>query len=83
MKLKYEKPMVAVDRYELSQSIAGCVINVNFTDSVCFLTSNVPDMIKELASSGWFVEGCAFFAQDGASFDGVCIHTSANAALTS
>jgi hypothetical protein len=83
MKLKYEKPMVAVDRYELSQSIAGCVIIVNYTDSNCFLNSGVPDLFKELASSGWFVGGCALFTQDGASFDGVCIHTSANAALTS
>ena len=28
MRIKYEKPLVAVERYELSQAIAGCVIKI-------------------------------------------------------
>lgn len=85
MKMKYEKPMVAVDRYELSQSIAGCVIILNYTDSVCFLEGNVPDRMKEFASGGWFVDprGCIIPSDEGSSFDGVCVHTSANAAIVS
>jgi hypothetical protein len=43
MKKRYEKPMVAVDLYKLTQSIAGCAISVGLLDSGCFLNSpNVP-----------------------------------------
>lgn len=86
MKMKYEKPMVAVDRYELSQAIAGCVINVNSTGSVCFLTTEgIPPQMKEFAASGWFVDpvGCITQTAEGTTFDGICIHTSANGALKS
>lgn len=85
MKMKYEKPMVAVDRYELSQSIAGCIISVGLTDSACFLLDNdVPPQMKELAATGWFVDGgCMYQSTEGTSYDGVCIHTQANGALTS
>lgn len=85
MKMKYEKPMVAVDRFELSQSIAGCIVNVNFTGSSCFLTADVPPQMKEFAASGWFVDpvGCIIQTAEGTTFDGVCIHTSANGAITS
>lgn len=86
MKMKYEKPMVAVDRYELSQSIAGCNINVGLIDSACFLEDkDVPPQMKELAAQGWFIDpsGCMFITVEGATYDGVCIHTQANGALRS
>ena len=28
MKIKYEKPLVAVEHYELSQAIASCIIKI-------------------------------------------------------
>ena len=53
MKMKYEKPMVAVDLYKLTQSIAGCAISVGFTNSGCFLESpKVPPEMKAFAANG-------------------------------
>ena len=93
MKLQYEKPMVAVDRYELSQAIAGCSIRVGLADRGCFLRDeDVPTQLKSFAYYGWFVDttgsnpctekiAAGQTYNDGA--DGFCYHTQANGALTS
>ena len=85
MKMKYEKPMVAVDLYQLTQSIAGCSISVGFINSGCFLESpNVPPQMKAFAANGWFVDGsCDVHTVAGTTYDGMCFHTQANGALTS
>ena len=89
MKMKYEKPMVAVDLYQLTQAIAGCTITVGLINSGCFLESpNVPPEMKAFAANGWFVEGnCLIHTVAGTTYDGVydgmCFHTQANGALTS
>ena len=89
MKMKYEKPMVAVDLYTLTQSIAGCGISVGFMDNGCFLDSpNVPPEMKSFAAHGWFVDGhCDIAIVAGTTYDGIydamCFHTQANGALTS
>ena len=87
MKMKYEKPAVAVDRYELSQAIAGCSgIKVNLESSLCFLMSNeVPGNIKAYAANGWFTAAgeCAIQVISGVTYDGVCYHTQVNGVLTS
>lgn len=85
MKMKYEKPMVAVDRYELSQSIAGCGgVKVNLADSACFLNDpDVPDIMKSYAVNGWFVSGCTYTVVSGQDFDGICYNTQAGGALGS
>lgn len=85
MKMKYEKPMVAVDRYELSQSIAGCGIKVGSADSMCFLRDpDVPNAMKSFAYHGWFAsQSCAYRVIAGNDYDGFCFHTQANSALNS
>lgn len=85
MKMKYEKPLVAVDRYELSQAIAGCGIKVNYLDSICVLSDpDVPNISKSYASNGWFTEGnCARFTIAGMDYDGICYHTQVNAVFLS
>lgn len=85
MKMKYEKPIVAVDRYELSQAIAGCSIRVNSVDSLCFLKDpDVPAITKSYAANGWFTEGnCALQTIAGMNYDGMCYHTQVNAVLKS
>ncbi len=83
MKMKYEKPMVAVDHYKLSQAIAGCAFKVGHSDSMCYLTDpDVPSVIKSFAANGWFTaEGsCIIRAQAGQTYDGICYHTQANGA---
>lgn len=85
MKMKYEKPMVSVDRYELSQSIAGCNIKVGATSAMCFLRSpSVPNAMKSFAYHGWFADAqCSYRVVEGTNYDGFCYHTQANAALIS
>lgn len=81
MKMKYEKPMVAVDHYKLSQSIAGCAFKVNNADSACYLRDpDVPAVIKSFAASNWFTAdgNCAIQAKAGQTYDGICYHTQAN-----
>ena len=79
MKMKYEKPMVAVDLYKLSQAISGCGFKVNLADSACYLRDpDVPAVIKSFAANNWFTaEGnCVIQAKAGQTFDGICYHTS-------
>lgn len=90
MKMKYEKPMVAVDRYELTQAIAGCSIKVNSANNWCFLLDeDVPDPWKTFAmEEGWFADvtglgACTTWIKPGDGHDGFCYHTNANGALTS
>lgn len=86
MKAKYQKPMVAVDLYKLSQAIAGCSIKVNYNSSLCYLTdSSVPPALVGYAAEGWFTaEGaCVKKAEDGQVFDGFCYHTQGNGVSTS
>ena len=90
MKMKYEKPMAAVDLYELSQSITACHIKVGLMRSDCFLNdSDVPAEMKAFAAQGWFVNAdhCEIYTVAGTTydgmFDGMCFHTQANGALIS
>lgn len=84
MKLKYVKPMLAVEAYVLSQTIAACSTRISFTNSQCVLDD--PDsttQMKDLAFGGFFSDGCNMSAagMDGA--DKICYHTNANAAFVS
>ena len=94
LKTKYEKPMVVVDRYALSQAIAGCSIKVGLADRGCFLTDgDVTQQMKSYAYYGWFVDTtgsnpCTIRVEAGHTYstdggDGFCYHTNANGALTS
>lgn len=86
MKMKYEKPMVAVDRYELSQAIAGCTaIKIGLTSAACFLADDdAPPISKAYAANGWFADNTCFNKTvAGVTYDGICYHTQVNGALTS
>ena len=76
--------MIAVEYYELTQSIAACSLKIGFLDSTC--VQKDPDAtphMKEMAWSDWFVEKCAFSAVGMEDEDGLCYHTNANAAFNS
>ncbi len=87
MKLKYEKPMIAVENYELSQSIAACDNRIGFTNSECVIKDpDATDHAKRLASTlGWFMEagGCGLWSEGADGSDGICYNTNANAMFTS
>ena len=81
MKMKYEKPTAAVERYELSQAIAGCVtkIGMNGTNSCIRKDDDPPPAMRDAANMGWFADNtCAagLTPNIGTMYDGVCYHTS-------
>lgn len=86
MKMKYEKPMVAVERYELSQAIASCVIKIgpNGSNSCIRTDPDTPDEMRSWAINTWFSDStCTLTVSTGQTFDGICYHTQANAAFQS
>lgn len=89
LKLRYEKPAMAIEHYELTQAIAGCALKIGFNTSLCVLkdadAQSLYGMLN-LAASGFFTpEGCGNYPSDrtGEDEDGICYHTLANAAFTS
>lgn len=85
MRMPYEKPMIAIERYELTQTIASCATKVGFLNSECVLKDpDVTPQMKDLADIGFFVDGhCAIFADDMDRNDGICYHTNAGATFNS
>ncbi len=78
----YTKPIVLVERFSLSETLASCnTYRVNFKTAQCILDSDCPDKWKELAMISYFMEGYCEGPQpdEGA----VCYITSANMAFTS
>ena len=85
MKMPYEKPMMAIEYYELTQAIASCSLKISFTSSECVLTDtdSTKDMI-EFAYDGYFIgTGCDQEATGMTGSDGICYHTNMNAAFVS
>lgn len=87
MKKQYQKPMLAVEYFELTQSVAACVgIRIHHADADCIAKDpDATDVMKDFALSGFFLgNACTlpFYAGD-TGMDGSCYHTSINSAFTS
>ena len=84
MKKTYTVPMIAVEHYELTQAIAACAVKIGATNSQCVIKDDDPDgYMKSLAGAGWFKSCTEEYLIDGEYEDGICYHTSANAAFAS
>ena len=84
MKKKYEKPLIAVENYVLSQAIASCETKIGFVNSACVLNDvDAPDGYRNLARIGYFTEVCDLQPEITDPNDGICYHTSANAMFQS
>jgi len=85
VKKTYTKPLLAVEHYELTQTIASCATKIGFLDSECVLKDpDATPQMKDLASIGWFTGGkCADAAEGMDGADGICYHTNINAAFNS
>ena len=84
MKKKYEKPLIAVENYVLSQAIASCETKIGFVNSACVLNDvDAPDGYKRLANIGCFTGVCEWQPIGMDQNDGICYHTSANAMFQS
>ena len=81
---KYEKPLIAVENYVLSQAIASCETKIGFVNSACVLNDvDAPDGYKRLANIGYFTGVCVLQPIGMDPNDGICYHTSANAMFQS
>lgn len=86
MKRNYVTPMIAVEHYDLTQSIAACVVKINIKSSDCVL--NDPDgegHMADMAEIGWFAAGHCIdeWTIDMDSNNGVCYHTNTNQTFAS
>lgn len=86
MKMVYEKPMMAVEYYQLTQAIAACSTKIGFLSSDC--VKNDPDAtsgMKDLAWDGWFADtaNCEDAVSSESGDDKICYHTNAKAAFSS
>lgn len=85
MKKPYEKPILAVEYYQLTQAIASCATKIGLYSSDCVLKD--PDstsQMKDLAAIGWFNAGsCAGSASEMDGSDSICYHTNLNTAFSS
>ena len=84
MKIPYQKPLIAVERYSLTQAISSCTnIKINSVDSKCVLDDpHSTNSMRNLAHRFGFLEPCTLDLS-GHMYDGVCYHTNVNAAFTS
>lgn len=85
MKLRYEKPAIAVEHYELSMAISGCATKIGLVNSACVYNDpDAPSEMRSLAVLQWFTsDNCINVSQGGQSSDGICYHTNANATFPS
>ena len=86
MKKKYEKPLIAVENYVLSQAIASCETKIGFVSSACvFDDEDAPDGFRNLAGIGCFTADgkCTYQPNIKDVYDNICYHTSANAMFQS
>ncbi len=87
MKLKYEKPIVVLERYALSQGIASCDMVAGPSGNYyCFPNGNVSDKAVDWWLQGTFVSkelGCNNVINQGQDYDGICYHTSINTVFIS
>ena len=86
MKKQYVKPMIAVEQYVLSQTIASCATKIGFENSECVIKDrDATNQMKDLAYSGFFTEqgNCSIYATGMSGDDKFCYHTNANAAFSS
>lgn len=84
MKKQYEKPLIAIEHYELTQSIASCGVKFNFLDKFCVIKdSDATTEMRNLAMKGYFIEctNVPSYGEDNA--DSICYHTNTNVAFNS
>lgn len=86
---KYEKPIVLIEHYALTQTIAACTGIKILSPSGIVTSADVmknPDstiIMKTFARQGGFLGGCEWNLTGETGNDGICYHTNINAAFTS
>lgn len=85
MKKKYERPVIEMEHFQLTQQIASCgAVKINLTNGACVLASpSATEELRRLALAGFFMEGCDMIATGMEDSDGVCVMTNVNVAFSS
>lgn len=84
MKRNYVTPVIAVEYYNLTQSIAACEKRIGWRDTDCVLNDgDSTQQMIDLCALNVYLEGCTLNIKGMSEFDGACYHTNANAAFTS
>ncbi len=86
MKMEYQKPIVAVEHYKLSQSIAACSIQINSLSHACVLNDDdTPPEMRSIAYlfPEYFSSDCSENAAHIQDYDSICAHTQVSACFTS
>lgn len=86
MKIKYEKPMAAIEFYKLSQSIAACDIKINYLDNMCVvMDDDCPEEMRSYALDypNYFSTMCDTVCTNSPEYDSLCYHTQVNASFVS
>lgn len=84
--MEYQKPIVAVEHYKLSQSIAACSIKINSLDNACVVYDNdTPNEMRSIAYlyPEYFSTPCQTNAATIQDNDSICYHTQVSSAFTS
>ena len=84
MKRIYEKPVLLVERFALTQMLSSCSVLINIADSACVLADDDSTLrMKSMALYGYYLEGCDLHRTGVDYEDGVCILTATNTVFSS
>lgn len=88
MKRNYVTPVIVMETFNVTQSIAACGTKFNFLNRECVLKdSDATKNMMSFAYWGYFMENHCdnsyFEVGTGEQEDGFCYHTNANAAFNS
>ena len=78
--------MAAVEFYKLSQSIASCVIKINYLSNDCVVyDKDTPEEMRSVAFDypNYFSTECSTVCTNNPDYDGLCFHTQTNATFVS
>ncbi len=87
MKKQYERPVIEMERFQLTQQISSCgAVKINLMDGACVLASpSATEAMRRLAYMGFFMDegACALVATGMEDGDGICVMTNVNVAFSS
>jgi hypothetical protein len=84
MKRIYEKPVLFVERFELTQMLSSCSVLIGATDSACVLKDpDAGNYMRSLAKYGYFLGGCSIHRTGVDYEDGRCYLTLTNLVFSS
>lgn len=84
MKKQYERPVIEMESFKITQQITSCgALKINLTDAACVLSSPATEEMHRLALAGCFLDGCILPVHGMDMGDGYCVMTNVNVAFSS